>query len=122
MLILLAQEELKKFPQDVYETNIEVAGMPNDKPLTLIQKAPYSLYVLAQNLETYDCVGIVKGDVSQFTKSSISYKEVLDIPQGFMQLVLPGDYGKYMTKQQIIDKLIEIQEQTTTKQIDLIGG
>lgn len=102
MLILITSEEIQKFP---------------------LNGAPYSLQLLAQNMQDYKCCGLVNGDTTQFILSGIIYEEVTDIPSGYEQRALPPQYGIYLNTEQITTGLM-LENKVLTKQradIDFIA-
>lgn len=107
MLILIANEELQKFPHDTFD---------NSEPPVLIYEAPYKFQLLAQNMKNYLCCGSIDGDIEQFIASGIVYEEAMDIPSGFEQRVLPPQYGIYLNQDQITTGLLlENKELTKLK-------
>lgn len=109
MLIVITNEEISKFPKGVYdETDME-------NPV-LISEAPFKFNLLAQNMQDFLCCGTVSGDEVQFKASGIIHEEVIDIPSGYEQRVLPPQYGIYLTQSQITTGLmLENNELVTTK-------
>lgn len=90
MLITITPEEILKFPTDRYDGEV------------LIEKAPFSFNLLAQNMNDYSCCGLIEGDEKAFRQSEIEFEEVTDIPIGYEQRVFKYDrYGKYLNMAEI---------------------
>ena len=90
MLIIITPEEILKFPTGRYDGEV------------LIEKAPFSFNLLAQNMNDYSCCGLIEGDEKAFRQSEIEFEEVTDIPSGYEQRVFKYDrYGKYLNMAEI---------------------
>ena len=114
MLIVISGVELSKFPIDKYDYTDE------ENPV-LLTEAPFKFQLLAQNMQSYLCCGTISGDEVQFVASGIVYEEVIDIPRGFEQRVLPPQYGVYLNQQQIITGLmLENKELSLTKERGIV--
>jgi len=112
MLIIITNEELSKFPQPEYN-NSDI-----ENPI-LIAEAPFNFQLLAQNMQNYLCCGTIGGDEVQFKASGIVYEEVIDIPVGFEQRVLPPQYGIYLSQSQITTGLMLENKTLQQNQADI---
>lgn len=103
MLITITPDEILKFPTDKYDGEI------------LIEKAPFSLNLLAQNMNTYLCCGLIEGYEKTFRESGIKFEEVQDIPSGYEQRVFKYDrYGKYLNMAEI-SRYLKIENDSIPK-------
>lgn len=98
LIIKINKSQLSKFPKPTYQPKSE--DIDGD---VIVTDAPYTFELLAQNPKTFECVGDICGDLSEFLVSDIVYQRVTEIPRGFYQLCIDGKYGDKLTISQIQD-------------------